>query len=515
MTDRRVLFLDAGKATAMRWINGRVSIDGVFRNDPGSMEEFSSYLNNHRRSLFYLLVDVAEEGFQLESIPAVSGSDRTTMIKRRLGQYFYGTPLSVGISLGRTATGRRDERLLFAALTRPETFKPWLDALQAAEVALAGAFSVPLVLAEGPEQFLGRKDRLLLLTLSSAGLRQTYFDEGQMQFSRLTSIGDADAEQIATACQGEAIKTYQYLLGQRKIARGSNLTAVILADPAQFETLRTHCTDTAEIRFELVDLFELGKRVGLKQPGAGGLIDALMVHRLMARAPRHQFLPSEALKLYRLWQLRFAFTTAAAAILFGCVMLAGRLGYQAYDLDLRNDMLRDAAAADQRRYQAILDSLPKIPVTPENLRLVIAGFDALKLRAEGPEPMLRALGGVLDAMPTIELERIDWRLGAQFQSSTTSTAVKGVDAKKLGGPWYLLDLKARLPANLASDQRAQVDMVNAFIASLEARGLTVALTKQVIDVESGKSFRSKVGGKEGEPGAAPQFALLLGRKVAP
>lgn len=516
MTERRVLFFDGSKATAMRWSAGRVTVEGGFRNDPAGMEEFSVYLDGHKRSLFYLLADVAEEGFQLESIPAVSGNDRTTMIKRRLGQYFYGTPLSVGISLGRGASGRRDERLLFAALTRPESLKPWIDALQAAEVALAGVFSVPLVLAEGAEQFLGRKDRFLLLTLSSAGLRQTYFDDGQMHFSRLTPIDDVGGERFATLCQGEASKTYQYLLGQRKISRGTRLNAVLLADPARFESMRPHLVDSPEIQFESMDAVAVAKRAGLKQPLDGARLDALLVHRMMARTPRHQFVPSDALKLYRLWQLRFASGAAAIAIFLASLVIAGRFGIQAYELDSKTSTLVDASSADQRRYQGILDSLPKISLTPENLRQLIAGFDALKARAAGPEPLLQTLGAVLEATPAVELERIDWRLAAQFQSSNTATVSKVAGEVKGGGPWFLLDLKARLPRSLASDQRAQVDAVNAFIAALEARGLQVALTKQVIDVESGKSFRSKLGDTASPDNApAPSFALLLGKKVAP
>jgi hypothetical protein len=67
---------------------------------------------------------LAEEGFQLEDLPYVQGGDRNALLQRRLSQYYYNTPLSAAISLGRAKEGRRDEKVLFAALTRVETFTP-------------------------------------------------------------------------------------------------------------------------------------------------------------------------------------------------------------------------------------------------------------------------------------------------------------------------------------------------------------------------------------------------------
>lgn len=513
MPARRALFFDGNRATAMRWIGGRVEVEARFRQDAAGLEEFAAYLAKNRRSLLYMLADVAEEGFQLENIPSVGGNDRTTLIKRRLGQYFYGTPLAVGISLGRATTGRRDERLLFAAMTRPEAFTPWLDAIAAAEVPLAGIYSVPLVLAERASQFLGRRDRFLLLTLSSAGLRQTYFDDGQMHFSRLAPMAAASIETVAEACKTEAAKTHQYLLGQRKITRGTTLTTVILAHPTHFAGLRERCADTPDIHFELLDLVRVGKQAGIKKSPEDSIVDTLLVHRLMTRTPGHQFAPSESRKLYRLWQLRFAFGAAALAMLASGAVLGGRLAYDGYELDQRANGMQAAALVDNQRYLAILDSLPKIPVSPDSLRAIIAGFDALKLRAQGPEPMLRQLGSVLATTPGIELDRLDWSLTPQLLKGPAGSAAPSPATS--GGPWYQIELEAHLPRQLVSNQRAQVESVDAFVAQLQARGFEVVVTKQVIDVESGKTFRSEGASTSAETATAPKFSLVLGRKVVP
>jgi len=126
MTAKRILLFEGSSLTAHEWSAGRIKAEGEFSQDPAGLEAFANYLKTHRSSLFYLLADIAEEGFQLEDLPYVQGRDRNALLQRRLSQYYYNTPLSTALSLGRATSGRRDEKLLFAALTRIESFAPWL-----------------------------------------------------------------------------------------------------------------------------------------------------------------------------------------------------------------------------------------------------------------------------------------------------------------------------------------------------------------------------------------------------
>ena len=188
MAAKRILLLDGPALTAYYWHSGRIKTEGEFSHEPVGLEALAAYLKKHRSSLFYVLADIAEEGFQLEDLPYVQGADRSALLQRRLSQYYYNTPLSAAISLGRATEGRRDEKLLFAALTRVETFTPWLDTLREAEAILAGVYSVPLVLASCGPQVLGDKDPVLFVSLTRGGVRQSFFDQGKLHFSRLSQL---------------------------------------------------------------------------------------------------------------------------------------------------------------------------------------------------------------------------------------------------------------------------------------------------------------------------------------
>ena len=67
--------------TAHHWHAGHVRAEGEFTPEPVGLEALAAYLKEHRGSIFYLLADTAEEGFQLEDLPYVQGGDRNALNK--------------------------------------------------------------------------------------------------------------------------------------------------------------------------------------------------------------------------------------------------------------------------------------------------------------------------------------------------------------------------------------------------------------------------------------------------
>ena len=92
MTQRRLLHLDPGRLTVYRWRGGQLDDEGSFSADEAGVAAFAAFAQAHAGSLFTLMADVPEEGFQADSIPYVQGSDRRALIERKLAQFFYGSP---------------------------------------------------------------------------------------------------------------------------------------------------------------------------------------------------------------------------------------------------------------------------------------------------------------------------------------------------------------------------------------------------------------------------------------
>lgn len=502
LPQQRLLYCDASQLSAWRWQGGRLRAEGRYAHDEDGLAALGAYLARHRSSVFRLLADVAEEGFQFESVPYVRGADRSALLQRKLNQFFYGTPLAVALSHGRESGGRRDERVLFAALTRAQMIEPWLAALRQAQVQFAGLWSLPLLAPALAQQMRWTGDACLLVSMTPAGVRQTYLEAGRLRFSRLSPLPEGGGEEIARICASEAARTYQYLAGQRVIVRRDPLPVLVLAPRAWHPMLAATCQDSEDLRFLMVDLAETAKRCDLREVPQHAGSEALFLCLLARRAPREQFAPAPERRFYRLWQMRFGLTAAGATAMFAALLFAANELMEVHDLRQATQALRAQAERDRQRYEGILAGLPAMPTSVDNLRAVIDRYDAMNARSDGPAAMLLRISRALDAFPDIELTRIDWQLG-------TDAVVQRNGGEARGGQVLAVAvLVATLPPAQAGEQRLLIETVDAFVAALRNEGgLQTTVLQMPVDVESGQTLRGGAG--TATAAAPPRFSLRL------
>jgi hypothetical protein len=516
---QRLLYLDAYHLSALLWHAGTLRDEGHFPHDEAGVAAFAEYLARHRGSNFYLLADIPEEGFQIETLPYTQGADRRALLARKLGQYFYGAPLSTAISYGREKGGRRDEKFLLTALTRTQLFEPWLAALQAAEARLAGIWSLPLIGARLLAKLPPPRERCLLVSVTRGGIRQSFFENGLLKFSRLSQMTATGAGEIAAGCAAEAAKIQQYLLGQRLLARGTALPVIVLVHPAQTGVFQERCKSTDDLQVTLQDLHAAARAVGLKTLPQDSRSEALFLHLLAKDLPAEQYAPAPARRFYRLWQTRAWLVRGGALALLACLLFAGREAVSLLQSRAATENLLQQAEADQRKYQAIEQTYPPMPTSTDNLRTVINRYEDLEKRSAPPESLYLVISRALGESPRVDLERIEWQLstnpdeGLKFQSGPRTPAPPAAaTAASAGGMHEIAIIHGLLPAALAVDQRAQLETVNAFAEALRRNeGLRVAIQRMPFDIESGKSLKST---SEAEQAAAQlKFVIHLGRKL--
>jgi hypothetical protein len=505
---RRLLFLDALGLTAYRRQGGVLHAEENFIADDAGLKTFAEYLKRHNTSLFYLLADVADEGFQIEDLPHVHGGNRAEMLKRKLSQYFHSTPLVLAKSLGRAKSGRRDEKFLLAGLTGYSQFEPWLQALRRADAQLAGIYSTPFILPMLAGKLMGRTEPLLFMTITRAGLRQTFLAGGQLRFSRLTPLATDSIDDIALTCSTESRKIYQYLAGHRMIACAEPLATLILAHPDHFNIIGEHCGSTPEQTIRLLDLTAESARHGLKKVPPDSRADALLLHLLATRAPAEQFAPPVERRHFRLWQIRLGLNWSAGLILAGSLFYAGFALKNHMALTTANNLLQSEVALSQHRYDAMLQSLPPISVSHDELRALTDRYRALASRSPGPEPMLQHISRALDQSPTVDLDKIDWWI------ANTSDETRGLSmdaGQSAGGDAYGIALiRGRLPLALANDHKSQIDTVNGFVDMLRTPGIRVQVITLPFETKSGQAIRSTDAGDPLDPSG---FVLKMVQKL--
>ena len=507
---RRLLYLCAQQLTAYRWQRGALTSEGVFAASVEGQRLFADYLAQHRRGAVAILANVAEEGFQIETIPFLRGADRQAIIERKLGQLFFNTKLTTALSLGYEKNQRKDERVLLAALTDPPFFAPWLGAIANARVALAGIYSLPLLAPSLLRQLGIGGDRCLLLTVQDHSLRQSYFEKGELLFSRLTPLPSDSIAGIAQAFSSEAQKLQQYLVSQRLIARHQSITAYLLADANAAEAIAQRCIDSATIRYDFIDSADCASQTELRGAPQDCHSEQLFINLLASAPPRSQFADGRLRHNHQLQQIRSALYGAGAAALAGCLLFAATLLFEAHAIRQQSAALANEATASGARYAEIVKTFPPIPTDHQTLRRVIDRYLALDQQSASPAGLYREISRALGDAPAAELDEIDWQVGSAADTVGRSEAIAKAASVASDSEAAIVRGTLRLGANAGA--RQMLAAFNLLVAALKANHwLQVTVLQRPFDIESAKSLKGdEITAEDDRPRS---FALQVSRKT--
>ncbi|QDX81162.1 hypothetical protein B9N43_07865 [Denitratisoma sp. DHT3] len=468
-------------------------MEQAFPGDAAGIAAFESYLGRHTRSAFRLLVNLAEESHRIDDIPPLRGRERQALIERRLSHYFPGTALTNVISLGRRPAGRRDEIMLFSACTRPDEFEPWLTAMRGRQTRLAGIHSTALLTRRLAETLLPPDGPVLLLTFGRSDLRQSVYRDGQFQFSRLTLLSDQAPRTAAALCTTEAGKIRQYLVGQEMLDWQAPLQVTILVPADQVEAFRTHCRDSEELRLNLADLPTAARNAGLDGTLAGTftgtLADAdstpLFLHLLATKRQRPQFAPRRERRFFRLSRIRCGLRLGQAALAAGVIGFSLSQASAIHDLRRHAELRQRQLQTARQDHAALIESLPPLPIGADALRALIDRHEALANRAPSPGDLYLPLSHVLDRLPQIAPQRIDWLLSDTLEPGTDPLPANATPS------FAIVRVEARLPPSLATDHRARTQLLEALktLVSRDAR-LGIRILPLPVDPDSGGTLRS-------------------------
>jgi hypothetical protein len=195
----RILLLTSRELHVFSWRKDVLSPVGTFSADEQGLAEFNRYLDSSHDIPVYLVADLIEEDFRLEPVAHVFGNDRKILLERKLVQFFRTTEYRSARLQDREKSGRRDDTVLFSALTNSDQLAFWIHPLLEKKVRITGILSVPLLM----ELFTGflhldQVPHLLLVNLEQhSGLRQTYLQRRHLKFSRLLSLATVRADRLA------------------------------------------------------------------------------------------------------------------------------------------------------------------------------------------------------------------------------------------------------------------------------------------------------------------------------
>lgn len=407
---KHFLYLTNDKMVALIWRGGAIVERDVFSATDADSKEFGDYLSRHREVPTYLVTDLIEEDFRIDTVPHLRGGDQEAILGRKLAQLYRASTFRHAIVQERESEGRRDDRVLYHAITNPDLVKPWLAVLEAAEVPLEAVSSSAVLSGRLPKELNVFFAHTLLVTIvPDFGLRQTYFQNKHIKFSRLTPIIYDEGQSVGTLIAAETSRTWQYLDSLRFFAGGDTLEVCILVHARDREMVAEAIRTLPLLKYRFLDIEEVATKIKLKPAPTSSHAEEVLVHLYAQGNIENHFAEKE--------QTRFATYRRAKIGLYGLTagfLAIGAAGavfnlYQTATMSAVVDQRSGIVRTVQSEYQALSKAMAGQTNASDMVR-DSSNFFRSQIRQQSPAPgaFLKDLAAIWQQMPDMRLLQVVW-----------------------------------------------------------------------------------------------------------
>ena len=409
MGQRHFLYLANSRMVSMTTRGKRIEMRREFAVSGAGVAEFERYLGGLEDIPAHIFTDLSEEDFRLDTIPHVGARDRDAIMARKLGQIFRSTPFRFATAQGREAEGRRDDRVVYTAITNPEVLRPWVDALEKREVPLAGIRSTAVFSAVLLEELDLAYPHTLLVTFSPGeAMRQTYFRNREIKFSRLTPVDLEPGQSLGAMIAEETTRTWQYLDSLRFFQPEDRLEVCVMVHPNDRPGVQPELRDFAQIQYHLLDIEIVATKLGLKPPPLGSSAEEVFVHLFQIRPVANHFATPEMRRFDTLRRARQALTRASLVALAAGIAWGG---YNLLGVARSNDddvKLQQQLNALNGEYDEITRVTPSFGVGGSTMRDTVAFYNAAMKSYPAMPEFLAELSQVFGHHETVRLSQVAW-----------------------------------------------------------------------------------------------------------
>lgn len=410
MAGRHIVYLTNEKLVSLVARGARIARREEFPVSGAGHDAFEAHVKALRKLPTHIITDLAEEDFRLDTVPHLRGGDRDAVLARKLGQVFRATPYRHAFPQGREPEGRRDDRVLFTAITNAEVLRPWVEVLERLKVPVEGIHSSAVFSGRLLAEMQIAPLHALLVTFTPGdAVRQTYFREREVKFSRLTPLLQEEGQTLGGLLAAETARTWQYLDSLRYFAPTDKLEVVVVVHPKDRPAVEPALRDVDQIAYRLLDIEQVAARIGMKPPPAGSSAEELLAHLFLRRRAENHFAPPELRRYSVLRATRNAIYGAAAALLAAGLAFGGwnlTFGLQERERNLQTTARIEAGG---RELEEINRALPTSGVGGPGMRETVAFYNNSLRAYPTVAAFLVPISLVLDRYPKVRLTQVVWQ----------------------------------------------------------------------------------------------------------
>ena len=522
LAPHRYLYFTGDKLRCLRKSPSGLRLEVTFDADEEGITNFSEYIRQHRDSLWHFVADVTEEDYVKESIPYLHGKDRTAILKRKTAQRYRDQTLVLIDSLGTTFGTRKEEQILLSSFTNTQQFQPWLHVMQTFEARVAGFFSTAFSAPWLINKLSPNVSHCILVSINSAGLRQSYLSNGKLRFSRLVKLGSDITQEIGRRCRDETARLHQYLLSSRLLPKDTERIDVFVVVPTNvIPDVEATCLSNIHMSFRIMDIAEGCRRCGLSTGGPDSLSEGMYLQALArsVRPPR-QYASGALRRFYRLWCIRNALLAGGAVAFAVLFSVSAMLFYRSMDVAENAVLVKAKAVIVWAQYAQLQAAFPKTPIPAAQLRTLNQNFQTIEKSSANARDLLNPLSNALREAPQVEIDRIEWRtsnnpkfgISKNDGNRPDTAATTVIPQAPLSDMFQVAEISGRISVAQASDYRAITAIAEQFATALQKNpGLQIIALRLPFEITAEKALQGIVGAER--VSSAPEFAVTLARLI--
>ncbi len=505
MSLKILVCVSADQATVGLWKRRRLAGCSRFDNDEAGWNAFNNYLIAARGRTAYVMADTVDEDYRFETLPHAKGKDRNEMVARKLKQLYRGTSYHTYSLQSREADKRKDDRYLFAAFTSPELLSPWLKAINSQGLPVAGVYSLPMVSVSLLGHLKLKHQNLLVVTKGLAGVRQTFFKDLKFRISRLTPLRET-VESADQYYADEVSNTRMYLDALTITHVDDTLQVVILDQDDSLAGLPAAISrGRPNMQCTLLNKADIASRFAVAPAELEASTDALLLHLLGESTPSHNFAPPQVTQGFQLYLGRRLVYAASAALVLFALVWSGSNVFDTMRTQDETATMRQQTQEYQTQYQQVTTQFPEASTTTDNLRHTVEIADQLRQSVRMPEPMFAVISHALDALPQIQLIRIEWKYGAPAEPGNSQAPAA------TGGTLVQTGILRGEVSPFNGDYKGAMTLINAFAMQLAAdpKVAEVRALKLPFNASSDSGMTGSTNTPGGAGGAEFEFAVTF------
>ncbi len=463
MSVDRIFYINSGALTVYGFKGRAPQSLASFPSSSEGQEELSRYLADGRDQVSLVLMDVIEEEYRNINLPHVTGAEKRQLFQRRAEQLFRRTPYYHGEVHGRENSNRRDDKVLFTALTNPDHLNSWLSILNNNKVSLKGIYSVPMFGESILRMLAVDSNNVLLLTRHQGGvLRQSFFSDKRLKASRLSPCHMADINNFADYVKSEAEKNQRYL-NRLQLLNPSEVLDIYVVGSEGLSELHEQVDGDGLLNFHVLDTTRISRSLGLKNVISPEACEEIFIYMAGRSQPAANYARTVERRYFLHGIIRRSFLTAGAGAAMAGVVMGMSNIFSALEMKSEMSFIEQEMERLEVLQKREIAALPPLTVSARDMKAVVDLRDSMVRGTSGPGRMMVALSKGVKLDSRIHLDEIIWD-----NSSRDEVQASEGNANNIDGPHrQIAILKGRL-SQFSGDLREAFSIVDKFMAVLRS-----------------------------------------------